>query len=150
MDNRKISMTLAIHLFGWVWQHDSHRCDLRSPEGAEDVRRMMAANPKWRDDPTIDGYAEREFTDTSGVPDYLTGDGMLQVIEAMRRKGWLFELGDWPDGTTRYAVFRLPTVDAMHEDWAAAYSATAGTAQMAVALAACAALGVDVEGAGVE
>ena len=139
-DTRALDAWLAEHLFGWVWVQ--HGAGLRRGNSQTPYQRFLADprqdpghhffEPAPNDMPLTEHYWD------ACEPYSSTGDGMLQVLEAMR------ERGDWclsPDGDGWVAVL----TDGIYGDNQPHYSGRADTLPLAVATAAKAALEAKVE-----
>lgn len=125
VDSRLINCALAEHLFGFRVADLSSRAD-----------RYM---------PAIVGDAERNYKvdEYECVPDYLTGDGMLMVLRALRDRGWAVEM----TGDRERAGWGVDLYDERPEERGPERFLGAGIdleLPMAVTRAALAALGVEV------
>lgn len=96
MTDRELDAWLAEHLFGWEWV--PQRVDIlaggfwRSPDGEH----HQTPN-------------QHDFWDCAYSS---TGDGMLMVLEAMRERGWSFQLSDGLTETSLWvALFESDRAD---------------------------------------
>ena len=147
-EDRTLDRLLAEHLFGWtwltrlssVWFGPSEMVGQRDDYGVVrkaddyDLIENTREDDWWMRD-------EAQVADCPVVPRYSsTGDGMLLVIEAMRARGY----------STLLEVFsgldKQPRVRAMFSDEKGMGMERGVDAPRAVALAALAAMGVEVEG----
>ena len=123
MDDRKLCELAAIHIFGWKWIDDRRT--------GQPI--LVDSDTEWVE--TFD--LGTRVDPLQSLPDYLTGDGMLRVIERMRELGWEFTLQLFGDGIA-WAKFNKP--DGRGYDYE-----EADTAPRAVLPAALRAMGVDID-----
>ena len=120
--DRELDTWLAEHLFGWAYYPcvlpNAREAFWRSPDGEHHT------------DCVPDSYGLIPLSYTA------TGDGMLLVLEAMRKREWLFSVEEYGDDGPHQCVEFSREID----DKGAVMYAPSGALPRAVALAAKAAL----------
>ena len=127
MDDRTLCELAAIHIFGWKWIDDRRT--------GQPI--LVDSDTEWVE--TFD--LGTRVDPLQSLPDYLTGDGMLRVIEKMRELG--FDCVIQCDSQSVEAVMYCGEFIQHEHKWNR-YSEFSDTAPRAVLPAALRAMGVDL------